>query len=117
MFKSRRFHWRVALVAGVAAALLALPATALAQDALSNPAEAQYEPQSQIQGTNTTGSGGGGGGPVASNTANNGTSAASGNGSLPFTGMDLVVVAGTALSLIAAGFVLHRLSAPRAPQA
>lgn len=89
------------------------PATAVAQDGLSNPTEAQYEPQSQIQGTNTTGGGGGGGGPVAANTSNSSTQG--GTGTLPFTGMDLVVVAGTALALLASGFVLRKLSAPRAP--
>ena len=41
---------------GVCAALLAPPTTALAQDALSNPEAAQYQPQSQVQGTSTTGS-------------------------------------------------------------
>jgi hypothetical protein len=88
------------------------PASAAGQDGLSNPTEAQYEPQSQIQGTNTTG-GGGGGGPVAANTSNSSTQG--GSGTLPFTGMDLVVVAGTALTLIASGFVIRKLSAPRAP--
>ena len=48
MFKFRRSHLRVLLAAGVCAVLMA-PATAVAQDGLSNPTEAQYEPQSQIQ--------------------------------------------------------------------
>jgi hypothetical protein len=108
MFQLRRSHRRVLLAVGVCAALLAPPATALAQDALSNPAAAQYEPQSQVQGTNTTGSGGGA--PVAA--ASTGPTA-SGSGTLPFTGMDLAVVAGIALLMIAVGFALRRLSAPR----
>ena len=45
----------LALLAVVAAVAIA-PATALAQDALSNPSADQYQPQSQVQGTSTTGS-------------------------------------------------------------
>ena len=41
---------------GVCAALLVPPATALGQDALSDPSAAQYPPQSQIEGTNINGS-------------------------------------------------------------
>jgi hypothetical protein len=88
------------------------PSIALGQDALSNPTAAQYQPQSQVQGTDTTGSG-----PVAGNSTGGpggpGDSGGSAIGSLPFTGMDLGVVAGTALALILSGFVLRRLSAPR----
>jgi hypothetical protein len=85
-----------------------LPATALAQDALSNPSAAQYEPQSQVQGTDTTGSG-----PIAGNATGGPGSGGGAVGSLPFTGMDLAVLGGTAFVLLAAGFVLRRLSAPR----
>ncbi len=34
-------------------------------------------------------------------------------GGLPFTGVDLIVLGGTALVLTGTGFTLHRLSAPR----
>lgn len=102
----RRSHLRVLLAAGVSAALLMLPASALGQDPLSNPAAAQYQPQSQVQGDDTTGSG-----PIAGNPT--GGSGGGAIGALPFTGMDLGVVGGTALALIAVGFVLRRLSAPR----
>lgn len=114
MQSRRRSYWRVLLAAGVCAAFLMPPATALGQDALSNPAAAQYEPQSQVQGTDTTGSG-----PIAGNsTGGPGTGTGTGAGgsavgSLPFTGMDLVVLGGTAFVLLGAGFVLRRLSAPR----
>jgi hypothetical protein len=86
------------------------PATALGQDALSNPSAAQYEPQSQVQGTDTTGSG-----PIAGSAIGGpgGGSGGGGIGSLPFTGLDLMVLGGTAVALIAVGFVLRRLSAPR----
>ena len=112
MFKISRPHPRVVLAVGLCAALL-VPATALAQDALSNPAASQYRPQSQVEGTSTNGPTGG---PAASNTAaaptaKTATEGASGN--LPFTGMDLAVVAGVALLMIGSGLALRRLSAPR----
>jgi hypothetical protein len=113
MQRRRRPYLRVLLAAGVCAAFLIPPATALGQDALSNPSAAQYEPQSQVQGTDTTGSG-----PVAGNSTGGPGTGGPGTGggtvgSLPFTGMDLVVLGGTAFVLLAAGFVLRRLSAPR----
>jgi hypothetical protein len=95
---------------GVCAALVAPPATAVAQDALSNPSAAQYVPQSQVQGTQTNGSNNG---PAVANTANAANTATEGaGGTLPFTGMDLAVVASIALLMIAVGVGLHRLSAP-----
>jgi hypothetical protein len=98
----------IALLAVIAAVAVA-PATALAQDALSNPSAAQYQPKSQVQGTTTSGSG-----PAASNTAASGLN---GNvGSLPFTGMDVVVLAIVAAALIGTGLALRKLSAPRAPK-
>jgi hypothetical protein len=108
MIHVSRSHRRVLLSVGVCAALLAAPTTVLARDALSDHAAAQNQPQSQVQGTSTTGSGGGaqvaaaGTGPTANS-----------SGTLPFTGMDLAVVAGIALLMIAVGFALRRLSAPR----
>ena len=101
----------LALLAVVAAVAIA-PATALAQDALSNPSAAQYQPQSQVQGTSTTGSG------PAANTVAKKTSGLDGNvGSLPFTGMDVIVLAIVAAALIGTGVALRRLSAPKAPRA
>jgi hypothetical protein len=90
----------------VVGALIVGPASALAQDALSNPSAAQYEPQSQVQGTNTTGSNG----PAAANTSS--PSSGSGTGSLPFTGMDALVLGVVALALIGTGVALRRLSTP-----
>jgi hypothetical protein len=86
------------------------PATALGQDALSNPSAAQYEPQSQVQGTDTNGSG-----PIAGSAIGGPGGGGNGStvGSLPFTGMDLAVLGGAAVALIGVGFVLRRLSAPR----
>ncbi len=38
-------------------------------------------------------------------------------GSLPFTGMDLIILAGVALVLTGTGFALRRASMPRSPHA
>jgi hypothetical protein len=38
-------------------------------------------------------------------------------GSLPFTGWDLIILGGVATILMGLGFMLHRLSTPRAPYA
>jgi tetrahydromethanopterin S-methyltransferase subunit E len=108
----------LALLAVVAAVAIA-PATALAQDALSNPSASQYEPKSQVQGTSTNGSNGANGSntgvPAAADTSASGLN---GNvGSLPFTGMDVIVLAVVAAALIGTGVALHRLSAPKAPKA
>ncbi len=94
-----------ALIA-VMGALFAGPGTALAQDALSNPSAAQYQPQQQVQGTTTTGSQA----PVAAaSSSNNG----GGTGTLPFTGMDVLVLAVVALALVGTGVALRRLSTPK----
>jgi len=111
MFKFKRSHWRVLLAVGVCAALIA-PANAVAQDALSNPSAAQYEPKSQVEGTSGGASVAGDttGNPAAVRTAGAGTS-----GSLPFTGMDLAMVGGIAVLMIGVGLTLRRLSQPRTP--
>ena len=108
----------LALLAVVAAVAIA-PATALAQDALSNPSDSQYEPKSQVQGTSTNGSNGPASSvPAAANTSASSASGLNGNvGSLPFTGMDVIVLAVVAAALIGTGVALHRLSAPKAPKA
>ena len=90
----------------VVGALFAGPATALAQDALSNPSSAQYEPQSQVEGTSTTGA-------VAHNSSASGRN---GTGSLPFTGMDVLILSAVALALVGTGVALRRLSTPKAPR-
>ena len=99
---------RLGLLIGLVAvsALLALPAAAFAQDALSNPSTAQYDapiPSSGTAGASASGTSSGGG--LDSNI-----------GSLPFTGLDLIVVAGVAFVLTGTGFALRRLSTPRDPR-
>jgi hypothetical protein len=92
--RSRPAVW---LVAGLLALALAVPSAALAQ----SPTNDQYAPENhQI----SAAGGGGGSGPSApsSNTI----------GSLPFTGLDVGVLALAALALVGAGFALRRLSDP-----
>jgi hypothetical protein len=117
MFTVTPTQRRLLVALGVCAALLVLPATAAAQDALSNPSAAQYAPQSQVQGSS-------GNGPTANNSpatpaaatpAAAPTATEGASGTLPFTGMDLAVVGGVALMLIASGLGLRWLSAPRSP--
>ena len=97
----------IALLA-VVASLAAAPAMAIAQDALSNPSASEYEPQSQVQGTSTNGSQG----PAAQH-ASSPTGLNSNVGSLPFTGLDVIVLVVVAGALIGTGFALRRLSAPK----
>jgi hypothetical protein len=98
----------IALLAVVAAVAIA-PAVASAQDALSNPSASQYEPKSQVQGTTTTGS-------AAANSTDNNSGLHSTVGSLPFTGMDVIVLAVVAAALIGTGVALRKLSTPRPPK-
>jgi hypothetical protein len=103
-------------VLAVVASLAAAPAMAIAQDALSNPSASEYEPQSQVQGTNTTGSQpqaqAQNQGPAAQH-ATSPTGLSSNVGSLPFTGLDVIVLVVVAGALIGTGFALRRLSAPK----
>jgi hypothetical protein len=104
--KLGRFSVLGALV--LVSAALAVPSLAIAQDQLSNPSAAQYEPQGDVLGGST--SGGNTGSPSVARTPSGG--GGSQIGSLPFTGMDLVIVAGVALLLTGTGLALHRLSVP-----
>ena len=92
-------------------AALAVPGVAFAQDQLSNPSAAQYEPQSGVLGSDTSGTNGSSPSAAATPTSGNGQS-----GTLPFTGMDLAIVAGVALLLTGTGLALHRLSVPPPPR-
>jgi|SRR3954467_5155901 hypothetical protein len=105
--KLGRFSVLGALV--LVSAALAVPSLAIAQDQLSNPSAAQYEPQGAVLGGST--SGGNTGSPSVAGTPSGG-GGGSQIGSLPFTGMDLGIVAGVALLLTGTGLALHRLSVP-----
>lgn len=95
------------LICAALVALAAAPPTS-AQDASSDPSAAQYDPPIPDPGGvaadgTVTGSDGDKGGLNSE------------IGSLPFTGMDLLIVAGVALVLTGTGFALRRLSSPRGP--
>lgn len=95
-------------------AVLVLPGSAIAQDQLANPSAAQYDSPSGVLGSSTSGTSG-----TSSPSVANTPSAGKGNGhvgSLPFTGMDLAIVAGVALLLTGTGLALHRLSVPPRPR-
>jgi len=95
-------HSRIGLILALAvlAAFVAMPALALAQGS-QNPSDAVYTPN--IPPADQGGSGGSSGGLDSQ------------IGSLPFTGMDLIILAGVALVLTGTGFALRRLSTPRGP--
>jgi hypothetical protein len=111
--RQKRFGFILALGA-LALAIVAIPAAAVAQDASSDPSAAQYTPtipdgdDETASGESTGGTSGGGGG--------GGGGLDSQIGSLPFTGMDLIILAGVALVLTGTGFALRRLSTPRGPR-
>ena len=92
----------ITLIVAAFAAFMVAPA-AFAQSSSGDPSAAQYNPPIPDGGTaSATDSGGSGG--LNSNI-----------GSLPFTGMDLLIVAGVAFVLTGTGFALRRLSTPRGP--
>lgn len=91
----------VALVGAFAAAPMAVAQT-------DDPSSAQYNPPNIEEGTAGGGASGSGAGSEES-----GLSASI--GSLPFTGMDLLIIAAVALMLTGTGFALRRLSMPRDP--
>src|SRR5687768_4488070 len=98
---------RVFAVLGVSALCLVGPAAALAQN--TSPTSAQYNPpipQRGVAGGAQGGQAGSAGGSAPSGGLN------SNIGSLPFTGMDLIIVAGVAFVLTGTGFALRRLSTP-----
>jgi hypothetical protein len=104
----RRFLTLMGAILLVTAALV-LPGSAVAQDQLGNPSAAQYEPQGDVLGGTASGNSGS---PSVSGTPTGGNGNSAGPGSLPFTGMDLAIVAGVALLLTGTGLALHRLSVP-----
>jgi hypothetical protein len=107
MWKHTRSRLGLLAVAAILG-LLAVPAIAAAQSSTSNPSAAQYDapiPSSGTAGASAAGNSSGGSGGLDSNI-----------GSLPFTGLDLIVVAGVAFVLTGTGFALRRLSTPRDPR-
>ena len=104
MRNTRRSRIGLFLTVAIVAAFTAVPAYA---QTIDDPASAQYDAPIPDSGTaSSSASGGSSGGGLDSNI-----------GSLPFTGMDLLIVAGVALVLTGTGFALRRLSMPRGPYA
>ena len=109
MIRKTSSPFAVALGLMLLVAAIAAP-TAFAQDPLANPSASQYDPQQGVQGVSGTGGESGSGAPAAAATPSSGGGDGGELGSLPFTGMDLVIVAGVALLLTGTGLALHRLS-------
>lgn len=87
------------LIAAFVVALSSVPVAA-AQD---DPSSAQYNPPLPSEET-------------ASSAASGASGLDSNLGSLPFTGMDVLIIVGVALALTATGFALRRLSRPPEPR-
>ena len=105
MRKSMRSRISLLLVTALAAAFAAGVPAALAQSSSDDPSSAQYQPNIPA------------GEDIGGATASGGGDGLDGNiGSLPFTGMDLLIVGGVALLLTGTGFALRRLSAPPGPR-
>ena len=123
MRKHTRSRFGLLLGVVIVAAFTVVPSAAVAQDPLSNPSAAEYN--APIPGGGTAGqiTSGGATEPkgtgAAGNSANAGPVAESPGGlgsnigSLPFTGMDVLILFGAAVMLTGTGLALRRLSAPR----
>jgi hypothetical protein len=111
MLKTYRIIGLLTVVA--VASFAVLPATALAQSATDDPTSAQYDPEIP-SGTAGTAENAATGASVAEEPASSGLNGSV--GSLPFTGMDLIIIMGVALVLMGTGFALRRLSEPRPPR-
>ena len=85
---------------------LALPGASMAQSSIDDPTAAVY---GDDDGTGAAVSGA----SVAADPADSGSGLTGQIGSLPFTGMDLIILAGVAMVLTGAGFALRRASMPR----
>jgi hypothetical protein len=102
---------RTSLIITAAVLALALPSAALAQDGYGPGGGVLGEQNSGGGPTGTSGGGGGGEKPGATAPAASVERGAQANGSggLPFTGLDLLVIAGIGMALVGAGVGLRRL--------
>jgi hypothetical protein len=98
-----------ALVAAIAVVVMAFPVTAMAQQSSQD----AYQPRGQIEdvGGDQGGVGGspGAGGGAGGENANATTSGNAGSG-LPFTGMDVALLAGAGALLLGAGVGMRRVA-------
>lgn len=92
-------------ILAITAAFAAPTSASLAQDPINDPSSAQYD--APIPGSGTQGA------SAASESDPGGLDAPL--GSLPFTGMDLLILLGVACILVGTGFALRKLSSPRGP--
>lgn len=105
---SMHMQFKKALVTAIAAAMLVSPAAAFAQSA-----QDAYRPQGQIEQDvegdqgGVGGSPGAGGGAGGDNAAGNAANSGSG---LPFTGVDVALLAGAGALLLGAGVGMRRLA-------
>jgi hypothetical protein len=98
------------ILAALGAAALLLFAAPLAGAASSS--QAGYEESAPLGQVGGEEGGGGESGDVSQTTASAEPTAESGNGTLPFTGMELSLVALLGIALIGTGFLLKRVSRP-----
>lgn len=103
MRKLRHSRIGLLLVLTALAAFVAVPGVAMGQGS-DDPSTAQYTPNIPPGDEGDTAGGSSSGGLDSQ------------IGSLPFTGMDLIILAGVALVLTGTGFALRRLSTPRGPR-
>ena len=92
-------------------AIAVMPSAASAQGATNDPTAAVYGDDDGESASFQSSGGSGGTGSSDS------SGLSSPIGSLPFTGMDLIILAGVALVLTGTGFALRRASMPRGPHA
>jgi len=104
MRKLRHSRFGLLLVLAALAAFVAVPSLAVAQSSSDNPSDVVYTPNIPPGDQGDTAGGSSSGGLDSQ------------IGSLPFTGMDLIILAGVALVLTGTGFALRRLSTPRGPR-
>lgn len=96
-------------ILAIIAAFVAVPTSvSFAQDAIDDPASSQYDAPIPTPNGDTAGESGSGAEADAS-----GLDAPL--GSLPFTGMDLLILLAVAGLLVGTGFALRKLSSPRGP--
>lgn len=108
MRNTRTIKLCLTFIVALAAAVMA--PTALAQNT-DDPSDKQYNPPIPEQ----TGAAVGTAGDEDDGGDEAGTGLNATIGSLPFTGMDLLIVAGVAFLLTGTGFALRRLSTPKGP--
>lgn len=102
----RNIQFKKALAGLVAATALVFPAGAVAQGS----AEDAYRPQGQIEQDVQGDQGGVGGSPGAGGGSGGETASANSGAGLPFTGVDVALLAGAGALLLGAGVGMRRLA-------